>query len=908
MLTLDTTDMETAVGGTFWTELTATGGKIADKIAITDDFQYSTTTNINERAAVGRLWYFVDQKVESQQTDAAHTTTCTLPKVYVSDGSADGRRQVAKAMGMGYPGANAGPVGQWEQIAGGPALGTAFNVYRRAFHTETPVWDKTKAPCDVRGAYGGGWVPPGAINATVEYTTTVVREARYPATGEAGYANTYFNLELTKELTSDNWTRDDQDAHYEDLATRLWHEYQNPHFTGGVSFIGSKEWGWSLDLCHRLAFSTSMGVVGGGDLLRKFWGLVNSVTVDLESDRVDAQFDNRSPLADLAMQVVEDFGVDAQARLREAQARMRAMTTLPECLSGMGHIVNVSAPMSVCGRSVTQETRNITVNIGIRKGKEQIMGMGETAMAVADPVTGPAVSAYTTHGTRASSTVERDLNGSLWYMSPQGVFPATAAGGGLATVNTGSSSHYPHAIPQENGNAVANAMAAMTGLTPVTSTPPAYTYVSSSSNGATTTTFTIGHTGLSSAVGGQILINDFDPATPRAAYTITAHSGGDVEVSLLSDALPSDGSSAVVYYPAAPTLDATDFPSGGVALQDSNDDYVVYDTATATLFAASLTDNELAKQAGTGNSRVVRFGPTKGSNMDADWGSNSDSGIVSDLDLNDLKDLAGETEGTLLYYDGTTGSWKVTGVDVIFDDTTSTLQLSSDATSGTQPPRLSQLTSTASGKGASQVGIEDAGGYTSNEDVEAALQEVYGKLKTVAWDLWVPLHGTQVQDMGSGTLSNAGVGIVSSSDYDGHSVAANWGASSQEGFAFSLCVPSDLDTGSVVTAKLYYRLSGNPGSRHAAYCGIDARAVADNEVTISGGSLANVATVKELDDGGYNSGDLVVHSVGTLFAASTLAGGDYVKGVAYRDPTNADDDYTGTCQFIGVLFSGTRSL
>jgi len=219
-----------------------------------------------------------------------------------------------------------------------------------------------------------------------------------------------------------------------------------------------------------------------------------------------------------------------------------------------------------------------------------------------------------------------------------------------------------------------------------------------------------------------------------------------------------------------------------------------------------------------------------------------------------------------------------------------------------------QLESTASGKGASMIGIQDAGTYTSNTTVEAALQELYGKLGGVAWSLWVPLHGTQVQDGGTGTLSNSGVGIVSSSDYDGHSVAANWGATNKEGFAFSWTVPGDLKTSAVVTAKLYYRLSGNPGSRHASYCGIDARAVADNEVTISGGSLASVAAVKELDDGGYSSGDLVVHSVGTLFAASTLAAGDYVKGVAYRDPTNADDDYTGTCQFVGVLFEGTRSL
>jgi len=173
------------------------------------------------------------------------------------------------------------------------------------------------------------------------------------------------------------------------------------------------------------------------------------------------------------------------------------------------------------------------------------------------------------------------------------------------------------------------------------------------------------------------------------------------------------------------------------------------------------------------------------------------------------------------------------------------------------------------------------------------------------WTLWVPLHGTQVQDMGTGTMTNAGVGIVSSSDYDGHSVAANWGGSSKEGFAWSFIVPSDLDTSQAVTAKLYFRLSGTPGTRHSVDCGLEARAVADNEVSISGGTSFSVTTTKEVQDEGYSSGDLVITSLGDAFGASTLDAGDYVKGVVYRDGTT--DSYTGTCQFVGVLFEGAMS-
>lgn len=41
-------------------------------------------------------------------------------------------------------------------------------------------------------------------------------------------------------------------------------------------------------------------------------------------------------------------------------------------------------------------------------------------------------------------------------------------------------------------------------------------------------------------------------------------------------------------------------------------------------------------------------------------------------------------------------------------------------------PKASDYASTSSGEGASRIGIEDAGGYTTAEDVEEALQELYG--------------------------------------------------------------------------------------------------------------------------------------------------------------------------------------
>lgn len=48
-----------------------------------------------------------------------------------------------------------------------------------------------------------------------------------------------------------------------------------------------------------------------------------------------------------------------------------------------------------------------------------------------------------------------------------------------------------------------------------------------------------------------------------------------------------------------------------------------------------------------------------------------------------------------------------------------------EATTGTDAVNLGQLTSTATGKGASYIGLEDSGGYTAATTVEGAIAELY---------------------------------------------------------------------------------------------------------------------------------------------------------------------------------------
>lgn len=114
--------------------------------------------------------------------------------------------------------------------------------------------------------------------------------------------------------------------------------------------------------------------------------------------------------------------------------------------------------------------------------------------------------------------------------------------------------------------------------------------------------------------------------------------------------------------------------------------------------------------------------------------------------------------GTSIYVsEGTVNgnqTWELTTDDPITLGTT--------ALTFTRRPSLAELASTASGKGASLVAIEDAAGNTSTTDVEAALAELYGfnKLKVQAFDLTL-VAGTATKNTGiTVTSSTRCVGIV----------------------------------------------------------------------------------------------------------------------------------------------------
>ena len=174
------------------------------------------------------------------------------------------------------------------------------------------------------------------------------------------------------------------------------------------------------------------------------------------------------------------------------------------------------------------------------------------------------------------------------------------------------------------------------------------------------------------------------------------------------------------------------------------------------------------------------------------------------------------------------------------------------------------------------------------------------------WVHWIMFDTPRYLDANTGTLAVSNPSIDSATDYDGHVVLFNLVDAQFRYVAFSMIAPDDLDITQSLRVSVYYRLSGAPVAAAAVDIDLTARAVADNEVTASGGKLVTVGGAKTVD--AHASGDLVIHDLGEVFAANDLSVGDYIKGVVGRDATagNASDTYTGTAQLIGIKFLGTR--
>jgi hypothetical protein len=203
----------------------------------------------------------------------------------------------------------------------------------------------------------------------------------------------------------------------------------------------------------------------------------------------------------------------------------------------------------------------------------------------------------------------------------------------------------------------------------------------------------------------------------------------------------TNGSELVSITPAT-TIAGTTTLNGIAAIGDGGDtvtinssDWDISAVGNMTNIGSINMDGLLTGTAGaTISGAVINFNAS--SNFATNIGTGTSTGTVSIGGGSNDVTVNGKVVG--LTSTGAGNDITMTAADdIIFDDAqlTGIVQMSDTATDWAATlssdgivDNINSFTSTASGEGASNIGINDAGGFTSQTDVEGALQEIYGKV------------------------------------------------------------------------------------------------------------------------------------------------------------------------------------
>lgn len=224
----------------------------------------------------------------------------------------------------------------------------------------------------------------------------------------------------------------------------------------------------------------------------------------------------------------------------------------------------------------------------------------------------------------------------------------------------------------------------------------------------------------------------------------------------------------------------------------------------------------------------------------------------------------------------------------------------------TSPTLVTPLLGTpTSGTLTNCTGLPIAGGGTGGTTAATARAALGAANTTFSWE-WV--WGPRVHRATAGTLGGTDSNLSDNTDMDGCITGVNCADAARTDCFFQFTVPTEIDVSAAITAIVYYRI-GAAGTGTAVEIEMTARAIADNEVNVSGGTLFTVgggACIKSVDT--YASGDLVVHSIGEVFGAASLSAQELVHGCFFRDAQagNADDTFANTIMLAAVRFTGTR--
>lgn len=590
------------------TDIGSPAGSDVDRVVLTSDMQFTTTTAHNRRSVVGKLWYIDDTDVRGA-TSGYHAASCDPPKLQYDTGYGGVQRVSTLDAGNAYPPTNWRSSGDFDYVGGG-GIGSTLIWKRKSVRTEKPV----------AAACGGqpGYAPPNNLLATTERTTTTARSARFPASGHAGHAYAAYNLSRVLHVPVDPWTTDDQDEDFEALAERLWDAHQNAHHRGTISFVGLRAHATWLDLAVRVTPTTERAPFDSSAAVEGFWGPLTSLTLNFTDGTVEYGFDSAAALAklldDTYFALFKKYATPAYFR-----GWHRRNTQMIQCVAGATHDPNVSA---LCAGSVyTPGGRPLPPVIGLPAKDNEANGIAESAIGLAE--TGGAAASggggkLSTHGGTATATVVTDVDGGAFAVGGRGEIFAVDVTGNMATPSA-SASYGPRSKIDRTEDEVEGHSAMFGGMQ---LGHQQYRDIYARTNaGSTTTVIEVKAPVLpvvADATGWTLHILDFLDREPREAYDVDSIAADAITLAsaITDDAgAPLEDVRVILIPPRKPLPDPSDFTlDGSYGFQDDAGDWYVFEPngSTGTVYRATLVGNLLEKVASGSGTLSLKVGPTAG--------------------------------------------------------------------------------------------------------------------------------------------------------------------------------------------------------------------------------------------------------------------------------------------------------
>lgn len=598
-----------AAAGTFGTTVAPESSEV-DRIQITSDYRFATTTGNNKRWEVGRKYYFDVEDHIQDGTSGPHSITCSPPKVVVNDGTGTSRRVPTISSSLGYPALNWNTKGPWEYLGGG-AIGASLIWRRKSVYLAEPAG----GPCPG----GTGYQSPETIQATAEITKNTVRVARYPGGSvHAGHAREAYNLTRQLDLTADDWTTDSQSADYEALAQKIWNAFQQAHQRGSIVLQGIREHGVWIDLAIRVQLATSRGTPDTTSAVAGFWGSVTGCSYDFAQDAVTLEFDNKEEFALLVESVYETLSIGLKARAKQADIRAQLAAQLAKCLAGS---IGNNSPTNTCATTVrTPGGRPVGPPIKLTGKDNQSNNLVPTGDGVANVGPGGGSGGqYTTHGPIATETVFADLEGRRFRVDDVGaVRPGDSTDGEFT--DAVAAAPNPVGLPQRTQR-VSDGLAAMFGGLQMAHEADSPTWFRTGP-GSTTTEIEVAAPLLVDDAdhGGELFVLDYGDRLKRGVYAVASIAGNTIKLDapIADDAgAPGEHVLCILVPKRKPRPDPADFTvTGSFGFKDPDGNWWVYepDGATGAVYAADLNagTNLLELNDTDPRTLTMTYGPSAG--------------------------------------------------------------------------------------------------------------------------------------------------------------------------------------------------------------------------------------------------------------------------------------------------------